>query len=189
MLYNVFGDIMIYLYKDLTKLGKNDFNIKKMVEKQELYMIKKGIYSTTKDYNYLELISKKHPNTIFTLYTACHCYGLIKDSIIPYTIVTKQKDRKILDENVKQIFMTDSLYPIGMNKVKYLGFDIKIYNLERLLVEVLRNKKTLDFELYQEIINGYKKISKLLNKNKIDEYISYFKDPKIGYRLKNDVLN
>ena len=85
--------------------------------------------------------------------------------------------------------MTDSLYPIGMNKVKYLGFDIKIYNLERLLVEVLRNKKTLDFELYQEIINGYKKISKLLNKNKIDEYISYFKDPKISYRLKNDVLN
>ena len=60
---------MIYLYKDLTKLGKNDFNIKKMVEREELYMIKKGIYSTTKDYNYLELIAKKHPNVIFTLYT------------------------------------------------------------------------------------------------------------------------
>ena len=29
---------MIYLYKDLTKLGKNDFNIKKMLEKQELYI-------------------------------------------------------------------------------------------------------------------------------------------------------
>lgn len=180
---------MIYLYKDLIKQGKNDFNIKKMVEKKELFMIKKGIYSTTSNYNYLELIAKKHPNAIFTLYTACHCYGLVKDNIVPYTIVTKQKDRKILDENVKQIFMTDSLYPIGMNKVKYLGFDIKIYNLERLLVEVLRNKKNIDFDLYKEIIEGYKKISKLLNKNKIEQYISYFKDPKIIYRLKNDLFN
>ena len=65
------GDNMIYLYKDLTKLGKNDFNIKKMVEKKELYMIKKGIYSTTEDFNYLEMLSKKHPNIIFTLQTAC----------------------------------------------------------------------------------------------------------------------
>lgn len=180
---------MIYLYKDLTKLGKNDFNIKKMVEKEELYMIKKGVYSTTKDYNYLEYISKKHPNSILTLYTACHCYGLIKDNIVPYTIVTKQKDRKIKDENIKQIFMTDNLYPIGMNKVKYLGFDIKIYNLERLLVEILRNKKNIDLDLYKEIISGYKRISKLLNKNKIYEYISYFKDPKIIMRLQNDLFN
>ena len=54
------GDTMIYLYKDLTKLGKNDFNIKKMVEKQELYMVKKGVYSTTSEFNYLEYLSKKH---------------------------------------------------------------------------------------------------------------------------------
>lgn len=180
---------MIYLYKDLTKLGKNDFNIKKMVERKELYIIKKGIYSTTIDYNYLEYLSKKHSNVIFTLMTACHCYGLLKDNKPPYYIVTKQKDRKILDENVKQIFMTDSLYDIGMNKVKYLGFDIKIYNLERLLIEVLRNKKNIDFDIYSEIINGYNKIAKLLNKNKIYEYATYFKDPKIIERYEREILN
>lgn len=180
---------MIYLYKDLTKLGKNDFNIKKMVERKELYMIKKGVYSTTEDYHYLEYLAKKHPNVIFTLATACHCYGLIKDNKPPYYIVTKQKDRKILDENVKQIFMTDTLYDIGMNKVKYLGFDIKIYNLERLLVEILRNKKSIDFDTYTEIINGYKKIVRLLNKPKVYDYITYFKDPKILERFEHEILN
>ena len=53
---------MIYLYKDLTKLGKNDFNIKKMVEKKELFMVKKGVYSTTPEFNELEYLSKKHPD-------------------------------------------------------------------------------------------------------------------------------
>ena len=183
------GDNMIYLYKDLTKLGKNDFNIKKMVEKKELYMIKKGIYSTTEDFNYLELLSKKHPNIIFTLQTACYCYGLLKQNNVPYYIVTKQKDRKIKDENVKQIFMTDELYSIGMNHVKYLGFDIQIYDLERLLIEVVRNKKNIDFDTYLEIMQGYKKIIKLLNKNKINQYIIYFKDPKILYRLEHELFN
>lgn len=180
---------MIYLYKDLTKLGKNDFNIKKMVEKQELYMVKKGVYSTTQEFNYLEYLSKKHPNIIFTLQTACYCYGLLKQNNPPYYIVTKQKDRKIKDENVKQIFMTDELYGVGMNQVKYLGFDIHIYDLERLLIEVVRNKKNIDFDIYLEIINGYKKIVKLLNKNKLNNYISYFKDPKILYRLEHEIFN
>lgn len=180
---------MIYLYKDLTKLGKNDFNIKKMVKNNELFIIKKGVYSTTLDFNYLEYLSKKHPNVIFTLQTACYCYGLLKQNRTPYYVVTKQKDRKIKDENVKQIFMTDELYSIGMNQVKYLGFDIQIYDLERLLIEVVRNKKNIDFDLYIEIVQGFKRIVKLLNKNKINHYLESFKDPKIIYRLNHEVFN
>ena len=74
---------MIYLYKDLTKLGKNDFNIKKMVQNKELFMIQKGVYSTTPSFHYLEYLSKKHPNIVFTLQTACFCYGLIEDIRLP----------------------------------------------------------------------------------------------------------
>ena len=148
---------MIYLYKDLTKLGKNDFNIKKMVEKKELFMVKKGVYSTTHEFNELEYLSKKHPNIIFTLQTACYCYGLLKQNSIPYYVVTKQKDRKIKDENVKQIFMTDELYSIGMNKVKYLGFDIQIYDLERTICDIIRDRNKIDLQIFNQAINEYMK--------------------------------
>lgn len=178
---------MIYLYKDLTKLGKNDFNIKKMVQNKELFMIQKGVYSTTPSFHYLEYLSKKHPNIVFTLQTACFCYGLLEENRLPYYIATKQKDRKIKDENIKQIFMTDELYPIGLNHVKYLGFGIQIYDLERLLIEVVRNKKNMDFNLYSKIILGYKKIVRLLNKNKLGRYVQFFKDPMIMYRIENEV--
>ena len=47
---------MIYLYKDLTKLGKNDFNIKKMVQNEELFMIQKGVYSKTPSFHYFEYL-------------------------------------------------------------------------------------------------------------------------------------
>ena len=179
---------MIYLYTDLSKKGLSDYQIKNLVKKEKLFMIKKGIYSTSKDYNYLEMIAKKHPNAIFTLNTACHCYGLFKSDKPPYFLATKQKDRKIKDENVKQIFMTDSLYDIGANKITYQGFNIMIYDLERLLIEVVRNKVNIDYDDYHEIINSYRKIAKLLNKNKLNKYVINFKDRKIVERIKKEVL-
>ena len=66
---------MIYLYKDLTKKGLSDYQIKQKIKNNELYMIKKGVYSTCPNYDYLEYISKKHPNAVYTLTTACYCYG------------------------------------------------------------------------------------------------------------------
>ena len=178
---------MIYLYTDLTKKGLSDYQIKKLVKEEKLFMFKKGAYSTTKDYNYLEYIAKKHPNAVVTLNTACKFYGLIKSDKLPYYIATKQKDRKINDDNVKQIFMSDNLYKIGVSKITYQGFNILIYDLERLLIEVVRNKVNISYEDYHEIINSYQKINKLLNKNKLNSYISCFKDKKISERINREV--
>lgn len=179
---------MIYLYTDLTKKGLSDYQIKKKVSSNELYMIKKGAYSTTPNYNYLEYISKKHPNAVFTLLTACHCYGLYKKKIDKYFLATKQKDRKILDDQIKQIFMTDHLYQIGISKITYQGFNILIYDLERLLIEIVRNKVNLSYDDYHEVIGNYQKIVKLLNKSKLNQYISSFKDPKIRMRIEKEVF-
>lgn len=179
---------MVFLYKDLEDKGYSDYQIKKMLQENKLFMIQKGVYTDKEDYNYLEYISKKHPNAIFTLETACYCYGLFNEVVIPYRVATKQKDRKMKEEDIKQIFMSDNLYEIGMKNVKYLGFNIKIYDLERLLIEIVRNKKNIDFDHYQKIIVGYNKIIKLINKNKINEYIKYFKDPKIEYRINKEVF-
>jgi hypothetical protein len=179
---------MIFLYTDLTKKGFSDYQIKKKVKDQELYMVKKGIYSTTKDYHYLEYIAKKHPNAVVTLSTACYCYGFIKKERLPYEIATKQKDRKINDSLIKQTFMTDNLYQIGVSKITYQGFNILIYDLERLLIEVVRNKVNLDYDIYHEIINSYQKIAKLLNKNKLNDYVQYFSDTRIIERINKEVF-
>lgn len=179
---------MIYLYTDLTKKGLSDYQIKKYVSDNKLYMVKKGIYSTTKDYSYLEVVAKKHPNAVFTLTTACHCYGLYKKTTFPLYIATKQKDRKINDEHVKQIFVTDRLYELGISKITYKGYNILIYDLERLLVDVVRNKVNLDYDEYHEIIDNYKKIKNLLNKNKIVAYSSNFKDKRIIERIRKEIF-
>ncbi len=180
---------MILLYKDLQKEGLSDYQIKKKLENKELYLVTKGAYSTTLNYDYLEYITKKHPNAIVTLETACMCYSIIKKKPDIYYVATKQKDRKIKDEKVKQIFMTDKIYNVGANVITYNHYNIKIYDLERLLVEVARNKTNIDYDTYHEIINGYMKISKLLNINKINYYAHLFKNDKIEARILKEVFN
>ncbi len=179
---------MIILHKELLKQGFSNYQIHGLVKKKALYFIDKGIYSTKQDVNYLEVISKKHPNCVFTLETACYIYKLIDKNIEPYIVATKQKDRKIKDEKIRQIFMKDNLYELGINNIKYQKFDIKVYDLERLLIDIIRNKKNMNFELYEQIINSYKKISKILNKRKLELYLPNFKDPKIIYRIKKEVF-
>ena len=179
---------MLYLYKDLKNKGQSDYQIKKQIQDGKLFMVQKGVYSTSEDYDYLEYLTKKHPNGIVTLETACICYSLIKKKPEIYYLATKQKDRKIRDEKVKQIFMTDSLYNIGSNIITYQNYKIRIYDLERLLVEVVRNKVNLNFDAYTEIVNSYRKISKLLNKNKLRQYTSIFKDKRIEARIDKEVF-
>jgi len=180
---------MLYLYKDLTNKGLSDYQIKKQVQDKKLFMVQKGAYSTTEEYDHLEYLTKKHPNGIVTLETACICYSLIKKKPETYYLATKQKDRKIRDEKVKQIFMTDSLYDVGANVITYQNYKIKIYDLERLLIEVVRNKINMDFDVYTNIIHSYQKIAKLLNKNKLKQYISLFKDKRIEERINKEVFN
>jgi len=179
---------MIYMHNDFTKRGYKDYHVKRLLKEGKLFYIKKGVYSTTEEINYFEYIVKKHPNAIIDLWTACYCYGFLKENKTPYVIATKQKDRKIKDENIKQIFMTDELYMLGQNILKFEGVQLKTFDIERLLIEVVRNKTNIDYEIYSEIINSYKKIIKILNKRKLMLYLPYFKDKKILTRLEKDVF-
>ena len=170
---------MILLYKDLTQKGYSDYQVKRMLQDKKLFMIKKGVYSTTKEINYLEYITKKHPNAVLDLWTSAYCYGFVKENKEPYVIATKQKDRKIKDEKIKQIFMTDELHDLGLNILKHDKLMLKTFDIERLLIEVVRNKTNIEYDTYIEIIESYKKIVKVLNKRKLLSYLPYFKDKRI----------
>ena len=60
---------------------------------------------------------------------------------------------------------------MGKTIINYEGIDILIYNKERLLVELIRNKHKFSFDLYKELINNYRKIIHELDISVITEYV------------------
>lgn len=165
---------MILLYKDLIQQYKSDYEIKKHIKEGKIFKIEKGIYSDSNSVNYLELLTKKYPNTIFTMDSAFYYHDLT--DVIPDKeyLALRRNSTKINDDRIKVIYYQDNLFEIGKSTLKVNNVDIQIYDKERMLIELIRNRKSLGFDYYKEIINNYREIRETLSTKKIAEYISQF---------------
>lgn len=165
---------MIYNHKELKEKYKSDYQINKAIENNEIYKIEKNLYSDTKNINYLERISKKYPNSIFTMDSAFYFHNLT--DVIPskITLATKRNALRIKDNKIIQVFTSEKLYEIGKMQLVVESATINIYDKERMLIELIRNKNQMAFDYYKEIISNYRKKINDLNMSKIEEYIEIF---------------
>ncbi len=165
---------MIFTYNELLLKYKSAYQIEKAVKNSEIYKIEKGIYSDVANVKYLEVITKKYPYGVIASYSAYYYYNLT--DVIPNKIylATKRNGTTIDSKKIKQIRMKDELYNLGKTKIEYEGIKINIYDKERMLIELARNKNKIGYDLYKEIISNYRKQVHLLDTQKIEEYIQYF---------------
>ena len=165
---------MIFLYKELIKKYKSNYKIKKLIEEGKIFKIEKGIYSDKKGVNYLEIISKKYPNAIFTMDSAFYYHNLT--DVIPEKeyLALKRDSTKISDNRIKVVYYQDKFFDIGKSTLSINGVEVKVYDKERMLIELIRNRNSIGFDYYKEIIENYREIKGTLNTTKIAKYISNF---------------
>ena len=159
---------------ELIEKYKSDYEIKKLIQEGKIFKIEKGIYSDKKDVNYLEIISKKYPNAIFTMDSAFYYHNLT--DVIPEKehLALKRDSTKISDSRIKVVYYQDKFFDIGKSTLNINGVEVKVYDKERMLIELIRNRKSIGFDYYKEIIANYREIKETLNTKKIAEYISNF---------------
>ena len=93
---------LILLYKELIKQYKSDYEIKQLIKEGKIFKIERGVYSDNNNVNYLEVLTKKYPNAIFTLDSAFYYHNLT--DVIPDKIylATKREATRIRDKRIKQ---------------------------------------------------------------------------------------
>lgn len=174
---------MLYNYKEAIVKFKTDYNLKKEIENNKFYKIKDGIYSDIPNPHYLSILKKEYPYCVISGHTAYYFYGFT-DIIPSYIIVcTPRNATTIMDKEIKQIRMKDELYNLGITTCEYEGVNIPIYNKERLLIDLARNKNKIGYDLYKEIIENYRKISDSIDMYKVEKYLEYFKDSERIYKI------
>ena len=148
----------------------SDYYIEKKVEEGKLFKVGKAIYSEKKHVPEIAMFVYKYPNVVVTMKTAFFFYGLT--DVIPdeYDLATTRDATKIKDKRVKQYFISDDFFGEGIEKADYKGYDIRIYNKERMLIELVRYKSKLPFDYYKEIVLNYRKILPQLDIQKIQDY-------------------
>lgn len=157
---------MIYTAKELIELGETEYSIRKKVSSGDLFVLERGIYITKKD-NYVDevYISKKYPNAIITGLSAFYIYDLTDHIPDYFYLATEQHSFPIRRKDVKQSYQDSSFFEVGATTKQISSGSIRIYDLERLLIETIRLKEKYPRELYYEVISSFRKI-----KNKIDYY-------------------
>ena len=70
--------------------------------------------------------------------SAFYYYGI--SDVVPdkYYIASNKNGSKYNDSSIKQYFMGEDLVNIGISTYDFSGTSIRIYNKERLLIEVIR---------------------------------------------------
>lgn len=166
---------MVLTYKQCIEKYGSDHMLKKEIAEGNLFQKEKGIYSLGRNCSELEIISAKYPKTVFTGESAFYYHGLT--DVIPdfYHLATVRTDGRIKDERVKQTFLKEDIFDMGQVKISYHNTEICIYNLERMLIELVRFRGKLPFDYYKEIIGSYRNRVETMDIAKVEEYAAKFK--------------
>lgn len=180
---------MILSYNECIEKYGSNYKLEKAIEDGKLYKIEKGIYSEKPYVDELEIIGKKYKNAIMTMNSAFYYYNLTDTIPDNYYLNTDRDSSKIKDKRVKQCFCPKELLEVGKTKINYQNVDIEIYDQERMLIELVRNKNKLPFDYYKEIIIEYRKRIDRLNIERLERYIDLFpKSNKISEIIQMEVF-
>ena len=152
---------MIYSYSDIIIIEKNERKAREAIASFKYKKVAPGLYTDDQgNISYLELISKRYKNVTVTMQTAFEFYDLTDVNYDKYTIAFPHGSRKINDDGITQLFIDKDIYDIGRIKIEKDGVGFYIYDRERLLIELIRNKKKLPFDYYKEVVNSYRRLFK-----------------------------
>ena len=167
---------MIYTAKELIELGETEYSIKKKVSSGLLFILERGIYSTDSDNGYVNevYISKKYPNAIITGLSAFYIYDLTDHIPDYFYLATEQHSFPIRRKDVKQSYQDPSFFEIGAATKQIDNSSIRIYDLERLLIETIRLKEKYPRELYYEVVSSFRRIKNKIDFYKLNNYLKSF---------------
>ena len=167
---------MIYSGKEAIEKYGTRYNLSKALKNKEIFRLEHGIYSDKDLVNPMIIASKKYSSAIITMDSAFYYYDLT-DVIPKKTFIATDRNSNIIhDSNIVQIRIPKEKLNQGKEVVLIDGEKVKMYNKERLLVELIRKRNQIPFDYYKELISNYRKIVDDLDMRKIEEYLSLYKN-------------
>ena len=180
---------MVLTYQDCVDRYGNDYQIKKEISRGNLFMQEKGIYSTERYTSETEVVMQKYPRAVFTGKSAFYHHSLTDTIPDHYYLATRRSDARIKDPRIRQSFLKNDIFEAGITQIRYNKSTIRIYNRERMLIELMRFKSRIPLDYYKEVIQNYRRITYELDYSDIEDYASMFKNgPKLMDMIQMEVL-
>ena len=169
---------MLYRYKDCREKYGSPYRIDMAMREGVLHKLEDGVYSDSGDEDELEIIQWRYPKAVMTLESAFFYHGLTDEIPDVYALATERGSSKIEDPRVRQCFVPVGTLDIGKTQIEYEGDSIRIYDLERLSIELARLKTKISYDLYKEVLESLRRRRDEIRPDVLQIYLRSF--PKRG---------
>jgi len=147
--------------KQIEDAGLSRTVIKNYVDQELLMRESHGIYTLSTDFvDDYKLIQKRSEKIIFSYGTALYLHGMsdrvpyILDLSVPqgYNVSRIKK----YHPNFRFHYVKKELWYLGIVKIRApMGAEVKVYDKERCICDLINNKKEMDMQLYVHAIKEY----------------------------------
>lgn len=150
------------------------YRVGQLVREGKLFKLEEGIYADIADAPEVEVVLAKYPASVLTLQSAYYYYRMSDEIPDEYHLATDRKAARIDDDRVEQSFVPVGTLMIGATRIVVLNECLRIYDKERLLIETIRYRTKLPYDLYREVISSFREKRNELYGAKIDDYLKMF---------------
>lgn len=149
-----------------------------LVKKGILVRLSKGYYGL-KDYIEDEyyIIASKSKNAIFSMATALYLHNLSNRTPLIYNITLPNDYGGVLQKEKRVVinFVNRNILDLGVIKmISPFGMEIRVYDIERTICDIIKNKRKIDGEIFSMALKEYAK-SKNKNLSKLAQYAKIMK--------------
>lgn len=162
---------------EVEDLGINSRILTRMIERGIIERVARGIYisvDTIEDtYFITQAICKKG---IFSHETALYFHDLCDRTPIKFqlTVPSNYNNISIKNSNYQFFYLKEELYNVGIIEMKTpYGNKVKVYDLERTICDIIRNKKKIEIALFTDAMKRYAE-RKDRNSIKLHKYAKLF---------------
>ena len=169
----------IVLASDLKKLNIHKQYLKLLCDEGYIERKEKGVYvKKGKNVNDFFLIQQRYKTGIFSHNTALYFYHLTDRTPLKYDMTFKNNIR-VNDEIIEPHYIKKDKYELGIIELELQDkTTIKVYNLERTIIDILRDRNKIDLQIFNTAMKEYMK-RKDKNLIKLSKYAKEFKMEKI----------
>ena len=144
--------------------------VMQQVRDGKLIRLQRNLYSTDPYTDTLIQVMKLYPQGILTGHTAFYIHGLTERIPTRIDLATRRNSTRINNPEVKQHFIAVERFDIGATMIDHDGVQVRIFNLEMMLFYLVHRDGMLPFDLYKEVMKGYRKRTSELDYRKLQEY-------------------
>ena len=169
---------MLMRATDCLKKWGTHYRIAEKVREGELVKVAPGLYSDGTRHHEVEILQTRYPKAVVSMLSAYYYYDLTDNIPDKCHLAVERGSTKIADPGVVEYFVPKGTGEIGVEKLVLRNVPMRIFDKERLLIETVRMRTKIPYDLYHEVIGNYRQLAEELYPAKIEDYLERF--PKRG---------